>query len=177
AEALDAAYILIESGAYKNARRLAAASLGQKSVFMVTAIGDSEVDAIYHGVVKPKLRAHGFAVARADELRHTDLITNAIFGAIAGSRFVVADLTNARPNSYYELGYAHALGKPGMIIAKSGTVRQFDVAGYRWNYWSAVAEFGPSFEAELLGVLVQLEGSRAASVPNPAQGLQGGPPG
>lgn len=166
-EALEAALIMIQSGTFKSVQQKVSASLAQNSVFMITIIGDVEVDSVYQKIVKPRVQAKGFTIARADELRPTDLITTAIFRAIASSRFVIADLTRARPNSYYELGYAHALGKPGMILARVETERHFDVAGYRWNYWSPSADFGPEFESALLGVMGHLAGTKSAGQPFP----------
>jgi hypothetical protein len=157
-EAFNAAVILIESGAYEDARKRVLSKIQPRMVFMISVLGDDEVDHIYHSVVKPCLAAHSFDVVRADEIRRAELITESITEAIATSRFVVADLTRARPNSYYELGYAHALGKPGVIIAKADSERHFDVAGYRWNHWNPGVDFGPEFDAVIAGVLEQLVG-------------------
>lgn len=156
-EAFSAATVLIESGAFESARRRILSGLAQNFVFVISRIGDAQVDAIYQGVLKPRMVAHGFEVARADEIPHTDLVTNVIVDAIARSRFVVADMTEARPNCYYEVGYAHALGKPCILIARTGTERHFDIAGYRWNYWQPGEDYGPRFESELTGVIDYLE--------------------
>ena len=85
-------------------------------------------------MVKPSLRNHGLNVARADEIRRAGLLTETITDAIAASKCVVADLTMARPNSYYEFGYAHALERLSLVIAKEGTERHFNVYTHRWNY-------------------------------------------
>ncbi|WP_270888834.1 STING domain-containing protein [Pedococcus sp. 5OH_020] len=44
---------------------------------------------------------------------------------------VVADLTNANPNVFYELGITHALGRPCVAVLQEGQPIQFDVNAYR----------------------------------------------
>jgi hypothetical protein len=156
AAAFKVAGLLITAGVYETNLRKISRQLSQNEVFVISRIGDPEVDELYHGVIKPRLISHKFEVIRADEIRHTGLVTAAISDAITRARFIVADLTNARPNCYYEVGYAHALGKPCILIAKEGTERHFDVAGYRWNHWKAGVDYGPKFEEELNGVLESL---------------------
>jgi nucleoside 2-deoxyribosyltransferase len=60
---------------------------------------------------------------------------------------VIADLTDQRPNCYYEVGYAHALGKPVLITAKRGTERHFDIAAYRWTFWDGLPDMQRLVEA------------------------------
>jgi len=57
---------------------------------------------------------------------------NAITGAIRSSDFVVADLSRQNPNVLYELGFAHALRKPTIIIASSeeSTTIPSDLSGF-----------------------------------------------
>jgi nucleoside 2-deoxyribosyltransferase len=69
----------------------------------------------------------------------------------------VADLTGERPNSYYETGFAHALGKPVILLAQTGTSRHFDIAGYQWHYWNTSEDLKPKFDKVLLGVLIESE--------------------
>jgi hypothetical protein len=44
--------------------------------------------------------------------------------------FVIVDLTNERPNVFFEAGYAHGLGKIPIYVARDGTSIHFDVKDY-----------------------------------------------
>jgi hypothetical protein len=74
----------------------------------------------YHrNVLVPAIKAAGFEPARADEIYGTNAIIQDIFDGIRNSAALVADVTGKNPNVNYELGIAHALNRPVVIISQS----------------------------------------------------------
>ena len=150
------AVVLIESGTYREQRAsLLEQDLGRE-VFFVCPFGNDEVDHNYEYVIKPLIEKHAMVIQRADEISNTQTITQKIISAVNRARFVVADLTEARPNCYYEVGYAHAIGKPVVILAKTGTNRHFDLAAHDWTHWDTYEDLKPKLERRIGGVLSEL---------------------
>lgn len=147
------AITLIDSGQYRELRAKITEGVKGSYSFFICPLENTEVSHNYDFVIKPAVRQFQFEIQKADEISHTGTITDAILASINRSRFLIADLTDARPNCYYEVGYAHALGKPVIILAKEGTTRHFDISTYKWNFWIDYKDLKPKFEKELKAVL------------------------
>lgn len=147
------AITLIDSGQYRELRAKITEAIKGSYSFFICPLENDEVSHNYEFVIKPAIQQFQFDIQRADEISHTGTITDAILASINRSRFLVADLTDARPNCYYEVGYAHALGKPVILLAKEGTTRHFDISTYKWNFWIDYKDLKPKFETELKAVL------------------------
>ncbi len=79
---------------------------------------------------KQSFELFGIKAIRADEIEHEDVITKRIIEEIKTSEFLVGDLTDERPSVYYEIGYAHSLGRRVMMYRKEGSSIHFDLAAY-----------------------------------------------
>ena len=66
-------------------------------------------------------------IKRIDEKRGDYVITEEIINHIKKASLIICDLTEERPNVYFELGYARAIGKKIILCAKEGTKLHFDV--------------------------------------------------
>jgi hypothetical protein len=62
---------------------------------------------------------------------------NAITNAIKNADFIIADITSENPNVIYELGYAHALNKPTILLVERDKTRNMpsDLAGYQYLFY------------------------------------------
>lgn len=86
--------------------------------FVLMPFGDP-YDSYYSGIIMPAIREAGYIPFRADEIYGTKPIIADIFESIRESAVLVAEATSKNPNVNYELGIAHALDKPVVIISQS----------------------------------------------------------
>lgn len=79
----------------------------------------------------------GFRAERVDKISDDSTIDLKIINNIKKAELIIADLTFERPNCYYELGYARAIGKSIITIASKNTKLHFDVAHYDCIFFSS----------------------------------------
>ena len=61
---------------------------------------------------------------RIDEPQSNERITDRILESIQRAEFVFVDLTNSKPNVFFEAGYAHGIGKIPIYFALRGMERR-----------------------------------------------------
>lgn len=107
--------------------RLEAAS----HVFVIMPF-DKELRRVYDGPVKAACRALRLSVERADDIFSTRELLTDIWNALVNSFVVIADCTGRNANVFYELGIAHTLGKPVILLTQSEKDVPTDVIRIRY---------------------------------------------
>jgi len=109
----------------------------KKLCFVICPIGQegSEIrkrsDQILKHVIAPAAQECGYETVRADTIAEPGSITSQIIDHIINDDLVIADLTGANPNVFYELALRHAVRKPFVQIVQKNEALPFDIAGLR----------------------------------------------
>jgi len=106
------------------------------AAFIVSQFGDY-YDVLYDEVIKPVCEELNYDPIRGDEVASCTLILNDIITSIRNSSVIIAEITPDNPNVFYEVGYAHALGKPTILLCEKGMRNKlpFDVSGFRTIFY------------------------------------------
>ncbi len=103
----------------------------EKLVFVIMPFR-KPFDEYYEKIIRPALVNSHLTPLRADEIYGTKPIISDIWSNIRRSRMVIADVSGRNPNVNYELGLAHACGKPTVILARTKNDVPFDYQHLRW---------------------------------------------
>ena len=90
-----------------------------------------EYEQYYTQIYVPAIEKNNLSPRRADNLYRPSPILHDIWDFINQSEMVIADITGRNPNVMYELGLAHAIAKPAIIISNNIEDVPFDLRALR----------------------------------------------
>ena len=143
------------------------AELDDPQAFVVTQYGGPH-EAFYRDVIEPVAKETHFKPYRAKDVYRPGVVLDDIIEGLVQSEVIIAEISPDangcfNPNVFYELGYAHAKGKPTILLAKNGTKVPFDVHGHRCIlYNDTIAgkdEVVADLKRHLMGALAEIEKS------------------
>jgi nucleoside 2-deoxyribosyltransferase len=93
-------------------------------------------------IYEPAIKKAGLNPMRADQdIFGTGKIIDQIWSGINAARVLVAELTTRNPNVFYELGLAHALEKPVVLVSSNQDDIPFDLKHIRVIYYDMTDPF------------------------------------
>ena len=91
---------------------------------------DAKFNDIYQLGIKAACAEAGGYCERVDEQFFENSILDRVYNQIAKADLIVADMTERNPNVFYEVGYAHALGKRVILLTQVSQDIPFDLKHY-----------------------------------------------
>jgi hypothetical protein len=116
-----------------------------------------ELDDIYHLGIREVISEFGGACQRADELSYVGGIIEKIYDSIRRADVIIAEVTKANPNVYYEVGFAHALRKPVVLLTRDIKSSPFDLSGYNHIVYKNIVDLRERLNSTLHQLRVPLE--------------------
>jgi len=92
---------------------------------------EKQYDLLFQQVLKPALESAGMQALRADSVLDQHSVMRDVIEGIAKATLIVAEISQVNANVYYELGLAHALFKPTILLTQDVAKVPFDLKGYR----------------------------------------------
>src|SRR5216683_4448543 len=115
----------------KARKKSAAAAHKEKEICFTIMPFGGWLDDYYESIYCPAIEAAGLSPHRADDLFRPGTIVTDIWDYTKRAKLLLADLTGKNPNVFYELGLAHALKKPAILVAESMDDIPFDLRALR----------------------------------------------
>jgi hypothetical protein len=122
---------------------------------------------LFEEVIRPICAELGVRAVRADDTYGPGLIIADVIRQIDESKLVVAEISPVNANVYYEVGYAHARGKPTILIAERRIERlPFDLSPFRTLFYDNTIDGKKRIEEGLRRHLTAvLDPSQLSSIP------------
>jgi hypothetical protein len=96
----------------------------------------------YERIYRPAIEKTGLQPVKADaEIFATGKIIDQVWRGINSAKVLVAELTTKNPNVFYELGLAHALNKPVVLVSSNEPDVPFDLQHIRVIYYDVTDPF------------------------------------
>jgi hypothetical protein len=115
-------------------------------------------DTIYRDHVAGAAKTAGFSIERADEIFGSGPVIEDIWQAIVSATAITADVTGRNPNVMYEIGMAHTVGKPVVMLAQNIEDVPFDLRHHRSLIYTYTPRGCADLEAKLCGTLRFIKG-------------------
>jgi len=132
-------------------------------VFVAMQFG-TPFDALYREVIYPLVKEQlGLSVVRMDEVAGPGIVFEDMQHQLAEAQIVIAEITAPNQNVFYELGYAHALNKPTILMAQRGKELPFDIRSYRVIFYDDSIGGKPALERSLRKHLEAILGEAQAA--------------
>jgi hypothetical protein len=90
---------------------------------------------LFAEVIKPVAEECGIKAEKADDVYGPGLIIADVARMLQEADVIIADISAPNENVFYEVGFAHAIRKPTILLAERGKKLPFDVSGFRTLFY------------------------------------------
>jgi hypothetical protein len=114
---------------------------------------DESIRPIFDDHIKKVAQGLELVARRGDDFFTSGSVMDEVWAAIVEARVVIADCTGRNPNVFYEIGIAHTVGKPVLLITQHNEDVPFDLRHIRFLKYSYTPRGMQEFEVILQKML------------------------
>jgi len=115
-------------------------------VFCIMPFSEPWSDIVWTTIIEPAVIRAGLRPARGDTTLRTGNLIDNVWTEILASGCVIADLSAANPNVYYELGMTRALGRDAFVLIQRGMNLPADLKGAHYLEYDAARPDDATYE-------------------------------
>jgi hypothetical protein len=114
---------------------------------------------LYSDIIKPLMADLKLTILRGDEFNSSrGVVIEEVWAALNACRFVIAEISGGNDNVFYELGIAHTLNKPAILITRATQPEDvpFDIRHLRYISYKDTAAGGAKLREDLQTTITRL---------------------
>lgn len=129
--------------------QLRTAEFGQTRTCFVAMPFSKDFDDVFRYGIQPVVSGCGFRCIRLDYARFVGDIPEHIHSMVDQAAVVVADMTGANANVYYEVGYAQHADKPIILVCNRRSALESNVRNMRCLFYEHIHDLEDQLRTEL----------------------------
>jgi hypothetical protein len=115
---------------------------------------DNQFGDVFHYGIRPVVSERGLDCVRVDKDIFVGEVLGWIHRRIDRAEVMIADMTGANPNVYYEVGYAQHAGKPIVLVCSTHSSLAFNVQNVHCLFYENIEDLESKLANELDGLLL-----------------------
>lgn len=130
----------------------------KSDAFMIMPFAES-YSGLYTGIIRPLMAELNLTIRRGDEFNSSQaVVIEEVWAALNACRFVIAEISGGNDNVFYELGIAHTLNKPALLITRADKPEDvpFDIRHLRYISYQNTAAGGAKLREDLRTAITRL---------------------
>jgi hypothetical protein len=127
-------------------------------IFMIMPFREP-YNTLYENLIRPLAAELNLTIKRGDDFTTTQgSIIQDVWSALNSCRIVLAETSEINANVFYELGIAHTLGKPALLLTQASNIQDlpFDIRHLRFVTYQNTAEASAELKEKLRHSLIWL---------------------
>jgi hypothetical protein len=121
-------------------------------VFVIMPFSEKLEDIYLYGI-RGCIEKFNLKCKRADELQHDNEIIKEVIDHIKRARIIIAEVSDHNPNVFYEVGWAHALRRETVLIARENIKLPFDIQHINTIFYHSIKDLENKLSLRIKAIL------------------------